>query len=81
MGIITEKIDGAKIFVEINSSNLLSATYNTESKILSINFKNNSIYEYEKVPWDVFTKFRMTESQGKFFTTNIKNSYTFKRVK
>ncbi len=81
MSIITERIEGKNISVEINSANLTSATYNTESKDLSIVFKNNSIYEYSKVPWDIFTKFRMTESQGKFFTTNIKNNYEFKKVK
>jgi len=78
MGIITEKIEGTKITVEIDSTNLTSATYNTETKVLSVVFKNGSIYEYEKVPWNIFTKLRMSDSQGSFFSKVI---YAYKKVK
>lgn len=81
MGIITEKIDGKIISVEINSTNLKYAVYNTEEKTLQITFKNNTIYEYENVPWNVFTKLRMSESQGKFFSNVIRTSYTHKKIK
>lgn len=80
MGIITEKIEGKLIIVEINSSNLKSAKYNTESKDLEITFNNNSVYEYKGVPWEVFTRFRMSESQGKYFNTNISKNYTYKKI-
>lgn len=77
MGILTEKIEGKTIFIEIKSSNLKSASYDTESETLQVTFNNGSIYEYNKVPWTMFTKFRMAESQGKFFNENIKKySYT-----
>jgi hypothetical protein len=77
MGILTEKIEGKVIFIEIKSSNLKSASYDTESETLQVTFNNGSIYEYNKVPWTMFTKFRMAESQGKFFNENIKKySYT-----
>jgi len=77
MGIISEKIEGKLINVEINSSNLKSASYNTENEDLTITFNNGSIYVYNKVPWNVFTKFRLSQSQGKFFNTDISKVYKY----
>ena len=77
MGIIKENIEGKKISVEIQSSNLQSAVYDTESEDLSVTFNNGSIYEYNKVPWNVFTKFRLAESQGKFFNESIGRKYNY----
>lgn len=56
MSIKSEKIDGKFIIVEIDSSNLNSGKYDTENEILSVTFNSGSIYEYNKVPWSVFTK-------------------------
>lgn len=81
MSIITEKIEGKFIMVEIQSSNLKSAKYDTENKILEITFNNNSVYEYKDVPWNIFTKMRLSESQGKFFNTDISKKYEFKKIK
>lgn len=79
MGIISEKIDGKIIEVSVQSSNLKSASYNTESEDLTITFNNGSIYVYNKVPWTKFTKFRMAESQGKYFNENIAKSHKYQK--
>lgn len=79
MAIISERIEGKLIHVDIKSSNIKSATYNTETTLLTIVFNNGSIYEYENVPWELFTKFRMADSQGAFLNANIKNKYSFKK--
>lgn len=81
MGIISEKIDGKVISVEIKSSNLKSASYDTETSLLTVVFNNGSIYEYENVPWEMFAKFRMSESQGKFLNQKIKGTYSYTKVK
>jgi hypothetical protein len=81
MGIISEKIEGKLIEVTIQSSNLSSAKFNTETEDLIVSFNNGAIYEYNKVPWDKFTKFRLAESQGKFFNENIARKYTYKKLK
>ena len=81
MAILSEKIEGKIINVDINSTNLTSASYNTESKVLSVTFKTGNIYEYENVPWEMFTKFRMADSQGKFFNNNIAKVYSYKKIK
>jgi len=80
MAIISEQIIGKLIHVDIKSTNIKSATYNTETSLLTIVFNNGSIYEYADVPWELFTKFRMSDSQGAFLNANIKTKYTFKKV-
>jgi lysyl-tRNA synthetase class 2 len=77
MGIVSEKIDGKLITVTIQSSNLKESTYNTETEDLTVIFNNGSIYEYNKVPWTKFTKFRLAESQGKYFNENIAKSHKY----
>lgn len=79
MGIISEQIEGKLINVSILSSNLKLASYNTETETLTVTFNNGSVYEYYKIPWGVFTKFRMADSQGKFFSSVIK-TYEFKKI-
>jgi hypothetical protein len=81
MGIISEKIEGKLIEVTIQSSNLSSAKFNTETEDLIVSFNNGAIYEYNKVPWEKFTKLRLAESQGKFFNENIARKYTYKKLK
>lgn len=80
MAIISEQISGSTITVGINSSNLKSATYETEVKTLSVTFKNGSIYEYYDVPWEIFTKLRMAESQGKFMNQHVNKTFKYKKV-
>ena len=80
MGIIKEVIDGTKIKNEIKSSNIKSSEYDTESKELVVEFNNGAKYKYNNVPHQVYTKFRLAESQGKFFTTDIAKQYSYKKV-
>ena len=81
MGIITEKIEGKVINVTFKSTNLKEASYDTEKEVLTVTFNNGSIYEYNKVPWTSFTKFRLAESHGKHFNENIAKKHDYKKVK
>ena len=80
MAIIKEVIDGTKIKNEIKSSNIKSSEYDTETKDLVVEFNNGAKYKYNNVPHQVYTKFRLAESQGKFFTTDIAKQYSYKKV-
>ena len=81
MAIISERIEGTQILVEIKSSNIKSAKYDTESKTATITFNSGGIYEYYDLSWETFTKFRMSESQGKFLNTLIKDGkHKFKKI-
>lgn len=79
MGIIKETIEGTKIIVEIESSNLKKATYDTLTKSLDVEFKNGLSYEYEQVPHEIFTRMRMSESQGKYFSSEISKKFKYKK--
>ena len=80
MAIIKEEIDGTKIKNQIKSSNIKASEYDTESKELVVEFNNGAKYKYDNVPHQVYTKFRLSESQGKFFTTDIAKQYSYKKV-
>jgi tRNA A58 N-methylase Trm61 len=81
MAIISEQINGKVITVDIRSSNLKSASFNTEDETLQVTFNNGGIYEYYKFPWENFTKFRMSESQGKFLNTHVNGKYKYQKIK
>ena len=80
MAILKEEIKWTKILNEIKSSNIKKTEYDTETKKLIVEFNNGLKYEYEDVPHQTYTKFRMSESQGKFFTTDISKAYKYKKI-
>jgi hypothetical protein len=80
MGIIKEEIVGTKIINEIQSSNIRKTEYDTQSKDLIVEFNNGLKYTYENVPHQLYTQFRMSESQGKFFNSKISKVYKYKRL-
>ena len=80
MGIKKEIISGTKIINEIESSNIKKTEYDTESKLLVVEFNNGMIYTYEQVPHQIYTRFRLSESQGKYFNSEIAKKYTYKKL-
>jgi hypothetical protein len=80
MAVKKETIDGTRIINEIESTNIVRTEYDTATKKMITEFKNGAKYEYEDVPHQVYTRFRMTESQGKFFTTEISKAYKYKKL-
>jgi hypothetical protein len=80
MAVKKTEIVGTKIICEIESSNLVKTEYDTETKKMISEFKNGMKYEYDEVPHNVYVKFRMAESQGKFFNTEISKKYKYKKL-
>ena len=80
MAIIKEEIKGTKIINQIESSNLVGTEYDTATKKLVVEFKNGAKYEYEDVPHQLYTSFRSSESQGKFFTSEISKKFKYKKL-
>ena len=80
MAITREEIKGTKIINEIKSSNIKKSEYDTETKKLVVEFANGFRYEYDEVPMQTYTKFRMAESQGKYFNSKISKTYKYKKV-
>ena len=80
MPITREEIKGTKIINEIKSSNSKKTEYDTETKKLVVEFNNGLKYEYDEVPHQSYTQFRKSESQGKFFTTEISKKFKYKKL-
>ena len=80
MAITKEEIIGSKILNEIKSSNIKKTEYDTETKLLVVEFNNGLKYQYSDVPHQIYTKFRISESHGKFFTSEISKKYSYKKV-
>jgi aspartokinase-like uncharacterized kinase len=80
MGIIKEEISGTTIINEIKSSNLKKTTYDTITKKLLVEFNTGVTYEYDEVPHQLYTQFRMSESQGKFFSSKIAKTFKYKKL-
>ncbi len=59
-----------------NSSNLAAAGYSEMTKVLTVQFKNGTKYQYNDVPPDVYANFEKTFdgqlSAGSFFNAHIK---------
>lgn len=80
MAITKEEIIGTKIINEIQSSNIKKTEYDTVTKNLLVEFNNGAKYEYTDVPHQLYTQFRMSESQGKFFTSKISKTFKYKKI-
>ena len=80
MSIVSEEYSGTSIITSINSSNIDNCVYDTRDSKLSVKFKNGVIYEYYNVPHHIFTKFRFSESQGKYLSTVIAKTYNYKKL-
>ncbi len=63
---------------EVVSSQFKKVKYDSESKILIITFNNDKRYEYKDVFKTTFDAFMASESLGKFFIANIKNSFSYR---
>lgn len=71
---------GNHIVCEYDSSNLRGATYDTTTKKLIVVFGNETKYEYDDVPHDIFAELNLAESQGKYFNQKIAKAYTYKKI-
>lgn len=80
MAILRETIEGTKIINEIKSSNIRKTEYDTETKKMIVEFNNGFRYQYDEVPHQIYTRFRMSESQGKYFTTDIAKKYKYTKL-
>lgn len=64
----------------VSSSNIESIGYDEATSVLEIEFHNGSIYQYFKVPRDIYDELMSANSHGKFFFENIKNSFSFQKI-
>lgn len=65
----------------VSSSNIRSIGYNEKNATLTVEFCNNSMYEYYCVPQYVFEAFLCSPSKGMFHAEHIKSKYNYRKVK
>lgn len=65
----------------VRSSNLASIGYDEENNILEIEFNHGGIYQYLKVPFDVYEELMNARSHGTYFSANIRNNTSYKTKK
>lgn len=66
--------------ISVVSSNIRSIGYDEKTQTLEVEFKNYSVYQYPSFPEDLYTEFMNSDSKGKFFFSEIKYSYSFRRI-
>jgi len=63
------------------SSVIASFKYNQASATLRVFFWSGSVYDYKNVPGEVYEQMRRAASKGTFLNRNIKNRFSYKKVK
>ena len=64
------------------SSNIMSIGYDKETLTLEVEFHWGAVYQYNKVPEEIYLGLLSAESAGQFFHEHIKNTgLTYKKIK
>jgi hypothetical protein len=62
------------------SSHLQSHEYDPNSRTLTIQFQNGSVYQYSGVPLDVANGLAQNGGAGSYFWTKIRDRYPFTKI-
>ena len=66
--------------LEKESSNIKFWDYEEKIKVLTVTFKNKSVYNYFDVPKEIHEGAKSAESIGKFLNTKVKGIFKYKKV-
>ena len=55
--------------------------YDNDTQTLRVVFVSGAVYDYKKVPANVYRAMQLAPSKGTFLNTNIKAHYLFEKVK
>ena len=61
----------------VKSDDLKSVGYDLNHQILEVEFKNNSVYQYSRVPYAEYQNLMSTSSKGTYFSQHIKNNLDY----
>jgi hypothetical protein len=67
--------------VPVSSSNLDSVGYDSMTRTLRIEFKSGAVYEYSAVPESEYQGLMGASSKGSYFHQNIKDRYSYGRIR
>ena len=63
------------------SSVVAALKYDAISSKLRVIYTSGNIYDYKKVPPEVYNKMRKASSKGEFLNKEIKPNYEFEKIK
>ena len=66
---------------KVSSSNIRSIGYDPKTQVLEIEFGNGSIYQYSKVPAEIYRRAMNASSIGSYFKDNIEEDYSCRRIR
>lgn len=66
--------------IKVNSSTIDSIGYDSSSAVLTVKFKNNSVYEYLDVPKYVYDSIMESDSVGKAVNSELKGAYDYRKI-
>ena len=67
-------------WIIVDSSTMSRMAFDQVRKVLSVEFKNGTRYEYFDVPAVVFEQMKGAGSKGQFLAANIKGRFRYARV-
>ena len=67
--------------VAVKSSNVISVGYDENDGILEVEFAGGSVYEYYRVPKQVFDGLVASSSPGHYVATKVKDVYQYRRIR
>ncbi len=65
----------------VDSSTIAQIRYEAETQTLEITFNSGRVYRYFAIPVSLHRAFVGCDSKGKFFNENIRDLYSFVRLK
>ena len=67
--------------MSVRSSNLKSVGYNAVSRLLEIEFRDLSIYQYVGVSLEVYRTLMSAASHGTFFHAHIRDKFPTRKIR
>ncbi len=65
---------------EVGSTTMQSVGYDQANQVLEIEFQSGMIYQYLDIPPAIYKELLEAESKGRYFNSEIRDSYEFVRV-
>jgi hypothetical protein len=66
--------------VALTSTALLSAGYDSASRVLEVEFTNGTVYQYLDVEPEAYAALLEARSKGRFFRARIQRVFEFRRL-
>jgi hypothetical protein len=66
--------------IPVNSSNIRSIGYDSQSSTLEVAFISGDIYQYFDIPEYLYQQFLNASSHGQFLNDNIRYNYRYQKI-